>query len=53
MSGFAGVLNLDDAPVDTELLHRMMNAISYRGPHDKKIWVDNQIGMVHTLIKTT
>lgn len=53
MSGFAGVLNLDDAPVDTELLHRMMNAISYRGPHDQKIWVDNQIGMVHTLLNTT
>jgi asparagine synthetase B (glutamine-hydrolysing) len=45
MSGIAGIVNLDGAPVDRELLSRMTEFMSYRGPH--AIWIDGNVGFVH------
>jgi asparagine synthase (glutamine-hydrolysing) len=45
MCGIAGKFNLDGAPVDPGLLHRMANSIYHRGPDDEGLYVDGAFGM--------
>ena len=50
MCGIAGVYNFrDHAPVDPEILHRMGDVISHRGPDDKGIYIskDKSLGFSH------
>lgn len=42
MSGIAGIVNLDGAPIDQELLLRMTGAMAFRGAHE--IWVEGNVG---------
>jgi asparagine synthase (glutamine-hydrolysing) len=53
MSGIVGMVNLDGAPVDRELLSRMTNFMSVSGPDAQNIWIDGNIGLGHTLLRTT
>lgn len=53
MSGIVGIINLDGAPVDRDLLHRMTNNLSFRGPDAQHIWSDGNAGLGHTLLRTT
>ena len=53
MSGIVGIINLDGAPVDCELLARMTGFMSYRGPDEQKIWIDGNVGFGHTMLRTT
>lgn len=53
MSGIAGIVNLDGAPVDRELLLRMTQYLAPRGPDRQEIWIDGQVGFGHTLLRTT
>ena len=53
MSGFVGILNMDGAPVDQRLLERITEALVFRGPHGKGIWSQGEIGLGHTLFRTT
>lgn len=53
MSGIAGIVNLDGAPADRELLGRMAFFLGYRGPHARAVWVRGSVGLVHTLLRTT
>ncbi len=53
MSGIAGIVNLDGAPVDQHLLDRMMEKIVYRGPDAQETWKKDRAGLVHTLLQTT
>jgi asparagine synthase (glutamine-hydrolysing) len=53
MSGFAGIINFDGAPVDRALLESMTDALVYRGPDARAIWVDGAAGFGHTLFRTT
>jgi asparagine synthase (glutamine-hydrolysing) len=53
MSGFVGILNLDGAPVDLPLLDRMTQAMAFRGPDASGMWSLGEIGMGHTLLRTT
>jgi asparagine synthase (glutamine-hydrolysing) len=53
MSGIAGILNLDGAPVDDRLLRKLTDFLAFRGPDARQIWVDGQTGFGHTLLKTT
>ena len=48
MSGIAGIVNLDGAPIDQELLLRMTEAMAFRGPHE--IWIDGNVGFGHSLL---
>ncbi len=43
MSGIAGIVNLDGAPIDRELLLLMTKAMAFRGPH--QIWVEGTSGL--------
>jgi asparagine synthase (glutamine-hydrolysing) len=45
MCGIAGIFNLNGEPVSPELLRRMTDIISHRGPNDEGQFVDGPIGL--------
>src|ERR1043166_6862141 len=53
MSGIAGIVNLDGAPIDRELLSRMTKFMSFRGPDGEEIWTEGNGGFGNTLLRTT
>src|SRR5687768_8084788 len=53
MSGFVGIVNLDGAPIDRDLLSRMTDYMSFRGPDAQKVWLDCDVGFGHTMLRTT
>jgi asparagine synthase (glutamine-hydrolysing) len=53
MSGFVGIINFDDAPVDRQLLDRMTAHLAYRGPDAQEIWCERNAGLGHALLRTT
>lgn len=53
MSGIAGVVRLDGAPVDQRLLRRMTDSLSTRGPDGRWLWSDGPVGLGHALLATT
>ncbi|MCB0185331.1 MAG: asparagine synthetase B, partial [Caldilineaceae bacterium] len=53
MSGILGVINLDGAPVDRKQLVQMTNYMAFRGPDHQDIWLKQQVGFGHTLLRTT
>jgi len=53
MSGIVGIVNLDGSPVDRDLLSRMTNFMSYRGPDARELWIDDNVGFGHTMLRTT
>jgi len=53
MSGIVGIINLDGAPVDRDLLKRMTDFMTFRGPDAQEIWIDGNVGFGHTMLRTT
>jgi asparagine synthase (glutamine-hydrolysing) len=53
MSGIAGIVQLDGAPADEQLLRRMTAALVFRGPDAQAVWVEGPVGFGHTLLRTT
>jgi len=53
MSGIVGIVRLDGAPIDRELLRRMTNFMAFRGPDGRDIWCDGSVGFGHTLLRST
>ena len=47
MCGIAGMQSLYDAPVDRALLHRMVRALSHRGPDGCGTFVDGSLALGH------
>ncbi len=47
MCGFCGVLNLDGAPVQTELVAAMNATLRHRGPDGEGVYVDRAVGLGH------
>ena len=52
MSGIAGIVNLDGAPVDHGVLRRLGECLAYRGPDALAIWSDGAVGFAHALLRT-
>ena len=52
MSGFAGVVSSDGAPVDAELLRRMAERLAFRGPDATVARVLDGAGFCFTLLRT-
>lgn len=44
---------MDGAPVDRDLLHRMTEFMTFRGPDAQEIWTDGNVGFGHTMLRTT
>ena len=53
MSGIAGIVNTDGAPVDPQLLSDMTESLRFRGPDAMRTWIDGHVGFGHTLFATT
>jgi asparagine synthase (glutamine-hydrolysing) len=53
MSGFTGIFNTEEAPVDSELLTRMTDSLTFRGPDGRAVLCQGPIGLGHTLFRTT
>jgi asparagine synthase (glutamine-hydrolysing) len=53
MSGIVGILNLDGAPVDRDLLWQLTQSMTYRGPDEQQIWGDGNVGFGHTMLRAT
>jgi asparagine synthase (glutamine-hydrolysing) len=52
MSGIVGILHLDGAPVDAELIQRLVDFQKFRGPDAQRLWISGHIGLGHTLLAT-
>lgn len=52
MSGYAGLVNFDSAPVNLPLLDAMTDRLVYRGPDRRAVWSADGVGMGHTLLIT-
>jgi len=52
MSGIVGIVNLDGAPVDPELLSAMTRFMAFRGPDGQKTWRESSVGFGHTMLRT-
>ncbi|HEV2315101.1 MAG TPA: asparagine synthase-related protein [Candidatus Acidoferrales bacterium] len=50
MSGIVGIAYSDGRPVDSDLLRRMTNWLSFRGPDAQEIWTDGPVGLGHALL---
>ena len=50
MSGIVGIAHSEDRPVDSDLLRRMTNWLSFRGPDAQEIWIDGPVGLGHALL---
>ncbi len=53
MSGFAGMVHLDNSPVDRELLQRLVDFQKFRGPDAQNVWFNGEVGLGHTLFKVS
>src|SRR4051795_7786898 len=53
MSGIVGIINLDGEPVDKHLLQRMTDSMILRGPDAHEIWVEDNAGLGHAMLRTT
>lgn len=53
MSGIAGIVRLDGAPVETHTVGTMAAAIGHRGPDGCGIWIGGGVGLAHRALQTT
>ncbi|MGB6523868.1 MAG: asparagine synthase-related protein [Candidatus Acidiferrales bacterium] len=53
MSGIAGIVRSDGAPVDSRLLDSMTRSLSFRGPEAQAMWADGPAGLGCALLRTT
>ncbi len=47
MCGILGILNQDGQPVDIDLVSRMTETMTHRGPDGTGVWCDGNIGLGH------
>src|SRR5687768_4029861 len=53
MSGIVGILNVNGATVEQEMLERLTDLMSYRGPDASSVWANAAVGLGHTMLRTT
>lgn len=53
MSGFVFILNQNGEIVNEHLMHKLVGSLHGKGPDRQRIYIDNNIGLGHTLFKTT
>lgn len=53
MSGMVGLINQEGRPADREVLRRLTESLAFRGPDDHGVWIDGDVGLGHTLLRTT
>jgi len=53
MSAITGIFSRDGCPVSLELIKRMNNSLSQRGPDGSGIWFDGPVALGHQMLHTT
>jgi asparagine synthase (glutamine-hydrolysing) len=53
LSGIAGIVHRDGAPMERALLQSLVDFLSYRGPDARGSWMETSIGLGHALLRTT
>jgi asparagine synthase (glutamine-hydrolysing) len=53
MSGIAGIVQLDGAPIDRSLINRMTVYLAFRGPDARGVWTGGEAGLGQSLLRTT
>ena len=53
MSGIAGIIHFDGAPVAPGLVQKMTNAMAYRGPDGIKHWAKGSVALGQCMLRTT
>lgn len=53
MSGFVGIVNPDEMPVDRDLLWQLTRSVAYRGPAAEDVWIQGRVGFGHTMLRST
>ena len=53
MSGIAGVIRFDGAPVEVGLVERMTSAMAHRGPDGVQHWASGAVAVGHCMLRTT
>lgn len=53
MSGIIGIAQFDGSPLEPSLLGRLVDSLAFRGPDHQQIWTKHNVGLGHTLFKTT
>ena len=53
MSGIAGIVTLDNQPLDKDLLNSITTSMTFRGPDAFNTWSSQNVGLGHTLLRTT
>ena len=53
MSGIAGIVRLDDAPINADNLQPMLHALHRSGPDAQGLWCDDRAGLVCASLHTT
>ena len=53
MSGIAGIIRFDGAPVEPALIAKMTGAMAHRGPDGIKHWVKGSVALGQCMLRTT
>ena len=53
MSGIVGIVNLDGATVNRQLLQQLTAFMTYRGVDAQQVWYSGCVGFGNALLKTT
>jgi asparagine synthase (glutamine-hydrolysing) len=53
MSGIVGLVQFDGSPVESGSFRKLTEFLAFRGPDDQQIWIKDNVGLGHTLFKTT
>jgi len=53
MSGIVGIVNFDGAGINRELLQRLTESMTFRGPDAQEIRIEGHAGFGHTMLRTT
>ena len=53
MSGIVGLVNFSGPPVEFGFLRTLTDFLAYRGPDNQQIWIKENVGLGHALLKTT
>lgn len=53
MSGIFGIFNRNGKPVSSEIIQKMLDAISYWGPDDSGTWINGSVALGHAMLWNT
>lgn len=53
MSGIAGILRFNGAPIEPGLIEKMTSAMTYRGPDGIHHWTKGSVALGHCMLRTT